>query len=72
MTIKVWKKCLDKYKDVDEFAEEHFGDYYNWYVGFGDGKRTDVREWYEQSMMDSKCLCKECRDKNFIHIGMLK
>jgi hypothetical protein len=56
-------KCLDEYLSVDEWADEVLGpDYKNWIVGFGEGKLTNVREWYENSGFDdSSCQCPKCQ-----------
>jgi hypothetical protein len=53
-------KCLDEYATVQEYADEVLGDYQNWYVGYGEAKETNVRQWYESIMIDPKCQCNKC------------
>ena len=57
-----WPKCIDDYESVHEFAMNILPGYYNIFVGYGEGERTDVKEWYQfQQMEPNDCLCKKCK-----------
>jgi hypothetical protein len=56
------RTCIKEAKTVGEWADKNIPEtYYNWYVGYGDDKRTDVEEWYEEITIDGGiCPCAKC------------
>lgn len=32
----------------------------SWFVGYGEEERTDVVQWYKETMIDGQCLCGKC------------